>query len=226
MNIRVSGQQINLGSALQDHAQGRLEEIAHKYVGRPVDASVAFKREGDGFRTDIVVRANARTSVNASADSADIYRSFDDALSRIAKRLRRHKRWLVEHRSGGATEPVVSGDGHRPAARHALLQWDGERLDEAPQEAVVVAELDAPVDMVTVADAVRLLDLGEEAALMFRNAGTGAVNVVYRRRDGNIGWIEPWLERANRHVSRVIGGAWTTLKNVRGNLLPSTALLL
>lgn len=191
MNIRISGQQIDLGPSLQEYAQSRLDEVVRKYMGRFVEASVAFKREGDGFRTDIVVHANGRTSVNASADSADIYRSFDDALSRVAKRLRRHKRWLVEHRSGGPTEASASAEASRPAGRHALLQWDGERLDEAPQESVVIAELDTPVETVTVADAVHLLDLGEEMVLMFRNAGTGSVNVVYRRRDGNIGWIEP-----------------------------------
>lgn len=191
MNIRISGQQIDLGPSLQEYAQSRLDEVVRKYMGRFVEASVAFKREGDGFRTDIVVHANGRTSVNASADSADIYRSFDDALSRVAKRLRRHKRWLVEHRSGGPTEAAASAEASRPAGRHALLQWDGERLDEAPQESVVIAELDTPVETVTVADAVHLLDLGEEMVLMFRNAGTGSVNVVYRRCDGNIGWIEP-----------------------------------
>jgi len=191
MSIRVSGQQIDLGVALQEYAQDRLEEVVRKYVGRFVDASVAFKRDGDGFRTDVAVRANARTNVNASADSADIYRSFDDALSRIAKRLRRHKRWLVEHRSGESAETSISGMSSRPGSRHALLQWDGERLEEVPQEAVVIAELDTTVETETVADAVRLLDLGEEPVLMFRNAGTGTVNVVYRRRDGNIGWIEP-----------------------------------
>lgn len=96
-NIRISGQQIDLGAALQDHARARLDEIVSKYFERSIEASVMFKREGDDFRVDIVAHANARTNVGASAQSADIHRAFDEALVRIAKRLRRRKRRLVEH---------------------------------------------------------------------------------------------------------------------------------
>jgi ribosomal subunit interface protein len=190
-NIRISGQQIDLGAALQDHARKRLPEVAGKYFARAVDAWDVFKRDGDRFKADIAVHANTRTAVNAGADSLDIYRAFDEALLRIAKRLRRHKRWLNDHSSGEKPAVTPPGSGHRAAVRHALVQWDGERHDEAPSDAVVVAELETPVEDATVADAVRLLDLGEEPALMFRNAGTAAINVVYRRTDGNIGWIEP-----------------------------------
>lgn len=111
MNIRISGQQIDLGAALQDHARKRLSEVAGKYFARAVDAWVVFKRDGDRFKADIAVHANTRTPVNAGADSLDIYRAFDEALLRIAKRLRRHKRWLNDHSSGEkpAVTPPVDG---------------------------------------------------------------------------------------------------------------------
>jgi ribosomal subunit interface protein len=195
LNIRISGLQIDLGAALQEHVRTRLSEVVGKYFKHAIDAWVVFKRDGDRFRAEISVHANARTSVNAGADSLDIYRAFDEGLSRIGKRLRRHKRWLTEHASGdrtAASPPSGPAASSRAVtANHALVRWDGERHEEAPDDVVVVAELEAPVQETTVADAVRLLDLGEEPALMFRNAGTAAINVVYRRSDGNIGWIEP-----------------------------------
>jgi len=192
MKFRISGQQIDLGSALQDHVRERLEEVVGKYFDRSIDSSVTFRREAGEFKAEILVHANSRTTVHASAESGDIYRAFDDALIRVAKRLRRHKRWLNEHHRGGETQPPAAAEAESAAgARHALMSWDGQRNEEAPHEAVVVAELDAPIHEVTVADAVRQLDLGEEPVFVFRNAGTGVFNVVYRRTDGNIGWIEP-----------------------------------
>ena len=149
-----------------------------------------FKREGTGVQARIVVDASARARFNASAASDDAYRAFDQVLDRVAKRLRRHKRWLADHRAGPDAATFASGTDGPARARHSLMQGDGERNDEAPKDAVVVAELDTPIVMLTVADAARMLDLGEEPAFVFRNASTEAVNIVYRRIDGNVGWIE------------------------------------
>ncbi len=190
MNIRISGQQIDLGSALQDHVRQRLEEVVGKYFDTSIEAFVTFKREGESFKADLLVHANSRTKVNASAEAGDVQRAFDDALIRMAKRLRRHKRWLADHRSRDVLSTTPTTANRSSAARHALMRWD-EESEEAPYDAVVIAELDTAMQDVTVADAVRLLDLGEEPVLVFRNAGTAAFNVVYRRVDGNIGWIEP-----------------------------------
>jgi ribosomal subunit interface protein len=190
MNIRISGQQIDLGAALQDHVRERLAEVAGKYFDRPIEATVTFKRVAGEFKSEVLVHANSRTTVNASAESGDIYRAFDDALIRVAKRLRRHKRWLEGRRGSEALPPERPQAERDASSRHSLMSWDGEKNEEAPHEAVVVAELDTPIHDVTVADAVRMLDLGEEPVFVFRNAGTGAFNVVYRRVDGNVGWIE------------------------------------
>ncbi len=190
MNIRISGQQIDLGAALQDHVRERLAEVAGKYFDRPIEATVTFKRVAGEFKSEVLVHANSRTTVNASAESGDIYRAFDDALIRVAKRLRRHKRWLEGRRGSEALPPERPQAERDASSRHSLMSWDGEKNEEAPHEAVVVAELDTPIHDVTVADAVRMLDLGGEPVFVFRNAGTGAFNVVYRRVDGNVGWIE------------------------------------
>ena len=190
MNIRISGQQIDLGAALQDHVRERLAEVAGKYFDRPIEATVTFKRVAGELKSEVLVHANSRTTVNASAESGDIYRAFDDALIRVAKRLRRHKRWLEGRRGSEALPPERPQAERDASSRHSLMSWDGEKNEEAPHEAVVVAELDTPIHDVTVADAVRMLDLGEEPVFVFRNAGTGAFNVVYRRVVGNVGWIE------------------------------------
>jgi ribosomal subunit interface protein len=100
LNIRISGLQIALGAAFQERVHMRLSEVVSKYFAHAIDAGVAVSRDGDRFKANICVHANTRTMVNAGGEALDIYRAFDEALSRIAKQLRRHKRWLSEHALG------------------------------------------------------------------------------------------------------------------------------
>ena len=194
MQLLISGKQVDVGDALRGHVRARVEGGVGKYFEKPIDGSVTFSKHAHLYRTDCSLHAGPGIFVQVQAEAADIYASFDAALDRLEKRLRRWKRRLKHHHvaakaNGADTTParsyLIPGDSEAEEAVHS----DG--ADGAADVPVVVAESATEILTLTVREAVMRLDLGDMPALMFRNSAHGGLNVVYRRPDGHIGWIEP-----------------------------------
>ena len=185
MDIRVSGHQIATGSALQSHAEDRLTGIVDKYFARALSSQVTLGKAPQGaFRCDIVTHVMQGLILKGHAIAQDAHQALDQAADKIETQLRRYKRRLKDHHGQAAL-----------AAREeeaAYTVFDAaEDPDEAGDAPVVIAETKVDVPEATVGNAVMMLDLRNTNALLFKNAGTGLHNMVYRRGDGSIGWVEP-----------------------------------
>ena len=186
MDIAVTGRNIDVGDALTSHVHDHLDGAVSKYFGQALDAQVSFSHEGPMLRADISVHPGPRgLVVQGTGSSEDPYAAFDSALERIAKQLRRYKRRLNDHHRGRDTGEVL-------AAQQYVIQSD-EQDDAAPvgDDPVIIAEMPTAIATLSVSEAVMRLDLADAPVLMFRNSGSDTLNVVYRRADGNIGWIDP-----------------------------------
>jgi len=199
MEIRVSGHQVDTGDALKDHVQTRLQGMATKYFQRATSANATFGKgpHDAGFTCDIVLHVNRGLVLKGSHAAADAHPAFDGAAGKIDKQLRRYARRLKDHGGNGAADLAAEGayDGAELASLNAgyTLFQDRSHAEEAePEDApLIVAETRVDVPDASVSDAVMMLDLRNTAALLFKNSGTGAFNMVYRRGDGTIGWVEP-----------------------------------
>lgn len=186
MDIRVSGHQMETGSALQEHASSRLNGIREKYFNRALSSTVTFSKAPAGaFGCAIVLHVSQGLILKSQGQAQDAHLAFDQASEKIEKQLRRYKRRLKD-RHAQATY----------AAREEDAAYTVFAADEPEEEVVVdappvIAETRIDVPEVSVSDAVMLLDLRHTNALFFKNAGTGRHNMVYRRDDGSIGWVEP-----------------------------------
>ena len=194
MRIQVAGRQLDVGEALRTRIENELTSGVGKYFNRATDAVVTVAKNGGGtVEVDCTVHLASGISLQAAGHGGDAHGAFDDALGKLEKRVRRYKRRLTNHHASNKS-PLPAED----AAAYVLapLQEDGE-TDTNPVEhaaPLVIAETTVPVRTMTVSTAVLQLDLADAPALMFKNAAHGGLNVVYRRADGNVGWIDP--ERA------------------------------
>ncbi len=187
MDIRVSGHQIETGAALQEHAQDRLSAIVDKYFGRGVSSTVTFNKAPAGaFRCDIVTHPIQGLVLKGAGIAHDAHLALDQAAEKIDKQLRRYKRRLKDH-SAQSTHVQKTEE----AAYTVFVEPDEEAEEVTADVPVVIAETRVDVPETTVSDAVMMLDLRNTNALLFKNAGTGRHNMVYRRGDGSIGWVEP-----------------------------------
>jgi ribosomal subunit interface protein len=187
MQVLITGKQIDVGEALRTHVEDRLTIGVGKYFDRAIDAHVVFSRQGPRYRVDCAVHVGAGINVQSHAEVDEIYASFDVAADRIEKRLRRYKRRLRNHHKAPQGESL-------PAQAY-VIEAEAEDAVE-PENAhefqpVIVAEASTEIAQLTVGEAVMRMDLANLPAMMFRNSGHGGLNVVYRRPDGNIGWIDP-----------------------------------
>lgn len=191
MDIRVSGHQVDVGDAFTTHVETRLQQLADKYFPRAVSATVTLARDarGHGFRMDCQMYLRQGVFLKAEASEFDPYVAFNFTAERLEKQLRRYKRRLKDHHNG-----VDRDIGLSPAA-YTVLQTTPEEQEAEEEHPVIVAETQEHIPEVSVSDAVMLMDLRQTPALMFRNAGNGQLAMVYRRTDGNIGWVEPQSER-------------------------------
>lgn len=187
MHIQISGQQIDIGDALRVHVVDKLNAGVGKYFDQSLDATVAFSRDGEGYACTAKVHVFSGLTLFAEARAGDIYASFDQTAERMEKRLRRHKSRIKAHK--GRTAPAED-----ITAQYTVIDAEADLPDdhaEPPGQSAVIAEAPATVATLRVGDAVMRLDLSGAPVLMFRNAGHGGLNVVYRRPDGHIGWIDP-----------------------------------
>lgn len=188
MDIRVSGHQVDTGDALRTHVDERLQGLAAKYFSRALSAQVTFGKgpHDHGFGCDIVAHVMQGVVLKGSGNAADAHQAFDGAAEKIERQLRRYKHRLRDrHGTGLDGMPVVENN-----AGYTVFDG-GEDADQAGDAPVIVAETRVDVPEASVSDAVMMLDLRNTNALLFRNSGSGTFNMVYRRGDGTIGWVEP-----------------------------------
>lgn len=187
MDIRISGHQVDTGEALKEHVRQRMTGLADKYFARAISAQVTFGKgpHDHRFRCDIVAHVMANVVLKGSGDGAEAHPAFDVAADRIEKQLRRHMKKLKD-RQQTPPPPVDLMDN----ADYRVFSAN-EPDEEAPDNPLVIAETRVDIPDASVGDAVMMLDLRNTGALLFKNAGTGIFNMVYRRDDGTIGWVEP-----------------------------------
>jgi ribosomal subunit interface protein len=197
MQLSVKGKQIDVGEALRQHVETQLKDITGKYFSAPLDAHVTFSREAHMFRADIAVHAGRGILLQSNASASEPYPAFDQAAQRIAQRLRRYKNKIRHHDHETVREEkflanafVLQGDGH-------------DREEEVGANPVVVAEMTTPIETLTVSEAVMRLDLGDLPALLFKSRAHGGFNMIYRRPDGNIGWIDPANDSATKITPKI-----------------------
>jgi ribosomal subunit interface protein len=190
MQITVSGKQVELSDALRTRVADSLNTVAGKYFDGALEANVTFSRARSFFTCDINVHAGRGLTLRGEGEAADANSAFDDAAEHIAKRLRRYRRRVNEHQ-----RDLAHRARPQPARQYVLRQE--EEAPQAPASgqaeafATVIAETATTIETLTVSDAVMRLDLADQQVLMFNNSTTGTLNVVYRRGDGHIGWIDP-----------------------------------
>lgn len=192
MDIRISGHQVETGGALQTHVSDRIQAIADKYFSRALSAHVVFGKgpRDNGFKCDIVAHVMQGVVLKGANDGMDAHVAFDGAADKIEKQLRRYMRRIKDRNAGAAIAVAdsMAFDNAGYTVFDAPVEDEQEVVVDAP---VVIAEMRVDVPDTSVSDAVMMLDLRNTNALLFRNVGTGAYNMVYRRHDGTIGWVEP-----------------------------------
>ena len=203
MPFRISGKNIDLGEALRMRVNGRLVQATAKYFDGGFSGHVTIGKEGFGFRTECVVHLDSGIVLEADALAADAYASADQAASRLEKRLRRYKHRLKDHQTR-ADGHAASGESPEQAPIQALsyvIAAPSHDRDEEITEwnPVIIAESSATLKRLSVSEAVMELDLTGAPVVVFRHAGHGRVNLVYRRADGNIGWIDPPMVKPDGH---------------------------
>ena len=186
MDIRVSGHQMDTGSALQEHATDRLNAISEKFFSRALSSAVTFgKAPAGAFACDIVLHVNQGLILKSHGNAQDAHQAFEQAADKVEKQLRRYKRRLKDRHE------QTNHAAREEDAAYTVFDAGDPEAEEAPDAPPVIAETRTDIPEVSVADAVMLLDLRHTTALFFKNAGTGRHNMVYRRGDGSIGWVEP-----------------------------------
>ncbi|WP_394178966.1 ribosome hibernation-promoting factor, HPF/YfiA family [Yoonia maritima] len=187
MRYQISGKQIDIGEALQTHVKAELSEILSKYAGRPTEAYVVFSKSGHEYVCESVVHLSTGLTAQATGKATEIYAALDSSAEKMDKQLRRYKRRLKDHHAD-RSQPVELSD----AGSYILAPSD--ESDEAEPDtvnAMIVAEMETKIPSLSVGEAVMQMEIANSPVLVFRNEKHNGINVVYRRDDGNIGWIDP-----------------------------------
>jgi ribosomal subunit interface protein len=187
MRYQISGKQIDVGEALQTHVKAELGEVVEKYAQRPTECVVVFSRVAHEFVCEAVIHLSTGLTAQAKGHASEIYAAFESCREKMDKQLRRYKRRIRNHHNHRAG-PVEFGG----ASSYILAATeDAEEAEPESLQPVVIAEMETKIPSITVGEAVMQMELAGQKMLVFRNEGHGGVNVVYRRDDGNIGWIDP-----------------------------------
>jgi len=187
MRYQISGRSIDIGEALQTHVKAELGEVVEKYAQRPTDTIVTFSKVAHEHVCETIIHLSTGLTAQAKGHATEIYAAFESCREKMDKQLRRYKRRLRSHHRDRA-EPVEYGGG---SSYILAASEDTEDADADSLTPVVIAEMETKIPSITVGEAVMQLELAGDRMLVFRNEGHGGVNVVYRRDDGHIGWIDP-----------------------------------
>ncbi|WP_050526924.1 ribosome hibernation-promoting factor, HPF/YfiA family [Pseudorhodobacter aquimaris] len=187
MRYQISGRQIEIGEALQTHVKAELGETVEKYALRPTDALVIFSRNAHELVCEATIHLSTGLTAQARGQASEVYAAFESCREKLDKQLRRYKRRLRDHHRDRSTPVEFDGGSSY------ILASNEEYGDAEPEslQPMIIAEMETKVPTVSVGEAVMQLELAEQRMLVFRNSKHGGVNVVYRRDDGNIGWIDP-----------------------------------
>lgn len=200
MQLTVTGKQLDIGDALRSHVAASLEEILAKYFGSAIDATVVMSREAHLYDAQLSVHIGRGILLQSAGAATAPYLAFDEAAQRLAKRLRRYKRRLRDHHraaveSERANQYVLAPEPDEEPAEAGPAK-DGHATD-TEDHPLIVAEMQTDLPVLTVREAVMRLDLADLTAMLFRNRAHGGLNLVYRRADGNFGWVDPTSDRRN-----------------------------
>ncbi len=187
MKYQISGKQIDIGDALKTHVEEELNAVVQKYAERPTSANVVFSKSGGEYMCEAVVHLSTGLLASAKGTAHEIYAAFEKCADKMEKQLRRYKRRLKDHHRARANPVEVFGGASY------ILAADEVSEDSEPEtlQPMIIAEMETTIARLTVGEAVMQMELLEAPVLVFRNEKTDSVNVVYRRDDGNIGWIDP-----------------------------------
>ena len=187
MRYQISGKQIDIGDALQTHVKAELSAVMDKYAQRPTDANVVFSKTGAEYACEAVVHLSTGLTAQAGAHAHEIYAAFDACAEKMEKQLRRYKRRLKDHHKDRAEPVELFG-----ASQYILAASDHDE-DQEPDslQPMIIAEMETKIPTLSVGEAVMQMELAGAPVLVFHNEGKSGVNVVYRRPDGNIGWVDP-----------------------------------
>ena len=191
MQVIVKGKQLDVGEALTNYVNERLEAGVSKYFDKAIDASVTVSRKNHKYHAECSVHVGSSIDVSASADHADAYACIDATVEKVEKQMRRYKRRLKKHHGKERSAQKMAF-----AAQSYVLAPESEETDTTSPESeewhpIIIAESSADIPDCSVGEAVMRMDLANVPAMMFHNSGSKELNVIYRRPDGNIGWIDP-----------------------------------
>ena len=192
MQLNISGKNMDTGAAFQEHAEAALSGAVSKYFDNAISANITLMKSAIGFETHVRVTLTRRIEMEANGKASDAHASLDEAVEHIEKRLRRYKRRLKNHR-------VDNGDVIE--ATLTTFESAATQDNELPEEASappVLAEMDYQIHLMTVEEAVMIFELSGQPAMMFRNKSHDGLNMLHRRDDGSIGWVDP---RGNRKAT-------------------------
>jgi len=187
MRYQITGKQIDIGTALQTHVETELGGIVQKYAERPTDANIVFSKSAHEYVCEATVHLSTGLTAQAKAHATEIYSAFDGCADKMEKQLRRYKRRLKDHHKDRAEPVELFG------ASSYILASEEVSDDSEPEslQPIIVAEMQTQIPSLSVGEAVMQMELAGAPVLVFRNETKDGVNVVYRRDDGNIGWIDP-----------------------------------
>jgi len=184
MKLTVTGQHLDIGSNLRQHVEDNINEITEKYFVNPIAANVVITKEKKNYYSvDITLQLGSGVVLQAENTNEDVYPAFEGAARILTTRLSRYKDRLKDHHR---REPV-----HEVVANYSTIETPDENAAEGGNEPAIIAETAMKIQTLAVADAVMLLELSQNMAMMFKNPANGRLNMVYRRRDSNIGWVDP-----------------------------------
>lgn len=187
MHYQITGKQIDIGESLQIHVQTEMGEVFSKYAGRPTQANIVFSKSGHEYVCESEVHLSTGLTAQATGKATEIYAAFDASSEKMEKQLRRYKRRLKDHHKE-RSQPVELSD-----AGSYILASNSESEEQEPEgvSSMIVAEMETKIQSLSVEEAVMQMEIQAAPVLVFRNERHGGVNVVYRRDDGNIGWVDP-----------------------------------
>ena len=195
MSIQVTGKNMETGDAFQTYVTDKARAVLDKYIGPEISGHIRIEKIRGQFKTNCSMRLKTGLMLEAQGTAGDPHASADAAMERLEKRVRRYKRRLKDHHHGNSQH-----DTSFSSANDYVVEMDDEAIEntEETSDPVIIAEAVREVRQYSVSQAVMQLDLTEQAFMVFRNAGTGTINIVYRRDDGHVGWINPEAEAATR----------------------------
>jgi ribosomal subunit interface protein len=186
MRYQISGKQMDVGDALQSHVRAELSAAVEKYAQRPTDAMVVFSRDAHEYACEATVHLSTGLTATARGHSTEVYAAFDNCREKMDKQLRRYKRRIRDHHARAKPVEFMGAPLYVLAPEH-----DDADDDSASRDPIIIAEMETKISVLSVGEAVMQMELSGAAFLVFRNEKNGGVNIVHRREDGNVGWIDP-----------------------------------